>query len=364
STIGDIQFFDNMLPNLPTYIDIFVFGAPGVFWSFLTPTQAFYSLTALFAPTWVDPLFFVIDVPPAVDPFLAGISPWNTTVDPGADGYAIVQPQFQALPGWVNWGSSNYHSFQLSVRKNVGSVQFTANYVLSKSIDNGSAAENAPGIFGGFIQNAFCSKCDRALSDFDLRHNFNANWVIQLPFGRGHTFGADVPGWLNHLIGGWQFSGSWLWRSGFPVDASPDFAFPTSFFIGPPVTATAPVSSSLTNSDASGVPNLFSNSEAIRNNFTFTRPGDVGSRTIITGPAFFGMNFGLAKRWRLPWAEGHSLQFRWELFNAFNNTNFNDGFGIVGVPAVDLLIDFAATFGRLRATNPPREMQFALRYEF
>jgi hypothetical protein len=59
-----------------------------------------------------------------------------------------------------------------------------ANYVLSKSIDNGLAAENQDltvGSGAGSIPNAFQSKAHRARSDFDLRHNFNAYGVLICP---------------------------------------------------------------------------------------------------------------------------------------------------------------------------------------
>jgi len=67
---------------------------------------------------------------------------------------------------------------------------------------------------------------------------------------------------------------------------------------------------------------------------------------------------GLDKRWQMPWKESHSLQFRWEVFNALNLTRFD-------VQTLNLSITNAANFGTYTGllTNP-RTMQFALRYEF
>jgi hypothetical protein len=60
----------------------------------------------------------------------------------------------------------------------------------------------------------------------------------------------------------------------------------------------------------------------------------------------------------MPWSEGHSLQFRWEVFNVLNLTRFD-------VQSLNLSITNASNFGQYSGllTNP-RTMQFALRYEF
>ena len=64
------------------------------------------------------------------------------------------------------------------------------------------------------------------------------------------------------------------------------------------------------------------------------------------------------ERWKIPWGESKSLQFRWEVFNALNLTRFD-------VQSLNLSITNAANFGTYTGllTNP-RTMQFALRFEF
>ena len=52
-------------------------------------------------------------------------------------------------------------------------------------------------------------------------------------------------------------------------------------------------------------------------------PGDVGNRNSLRGDGFAGLDLGLSKRWKMPFAESHSLQFRWEVFNALNLTRFD-----------------------------------------
>src|SRR2546429_323674 len=67
---------------------------------------------------------------------------------------------------------------------------------------------------------------------------------------------------------------------------------------------------------------------------------------------------GSSKRWKMPWSEGQSVQFRWEVFNVTNATKF-DSQSIA--PELDISGSFGNYGGLL--TNP-RVMQFALRYEF
>jgi hypothetical protein len=312
----------------------------------------------------VEQLWFLdIDLP------LAGFSPWSATLDPEGNGLAgpgvpggvLFQPQFSFLPAWTNWGSSNYHSLLLSVRKMVGNIVFNFNYVLSKSIDNGSTPENADafrpwpdGVTGsaGVIPNALRPKAHRAVSDFDLRHNLNANWVVQLPFG--HRAGA----W-KHLIEGWQISGVWRWRSGFPLSPRNGGFYPTNWFLQGNGTLTAPTPTNITRSDRNGNPNLFEDPEAVRPNITFTGPGGVGSRNVIRGDDFFNLDLGLGKTVRI--GDRYAIQFRWEVFNVFNNVNFAGGsLNPLSVNNFGRLWETAGGF----PTEGARDMQFLLRIEF
>jgi hypothetical protein len=71
---------------------------------------------------------------------------------------------------------------------------------------------------------------------------------------------------------------------------------------------------------------------------------------------------GLSKRWALPF-EGHSVQFRWEVFNVPNLHRFNVLAGL-GDNAPNLQ-QLPGLFGQYTGLlTQPRVMQFALRYEF
>ena len=357
SAVPNIAFFDHLLPNLPGFL-----GVPGD-----TPTQAFYELATSFAPDWGDALAFGFDT---VAGGGAG-SPWNTTVDPQQDGFVLYQKQYQSLPAWVNWGSSTYHSLQLGLRKNSRNVTLGVNYVFSKSIDNGSAPENADlfsqsGLFSlnGQIANPLDPRASRARSDFDLRHNFNAYWITALPFGRGQRFFTGAGSALQALVGDWQISGTLRARSGFPITPSNGFNFPTNFELTPPGTLIGRLNTSVTKTDPNGFPNLFKEPEAAGSFLDFTRPGGSGSRNGLNGPGYFSTDATVAKGFRLPWSENQKLIFSAAAYNVFNNVNFSELFvqGLQPQPG--------PTFGRFNGTTNSlaghnnRDMEFGLRFEF
>jgi hypothetical protein len=379
SAVSPVAFFENLMPNMA---DTSMTSDCDPSLTAPTATQGFFCQAFLGAPSWSDVLFF-LDV---ILPQGFGFTPWSAAIDPegnglpgpGLPGSVLFQPQFGSAPTWTNAGSSNFHSFQLSVSRKAGDSQFAFNYVFSKSIDNGSAAPNADSflaLINGQIPNAFSTKAHRAVSDFDLRHNFNAHWVAPLPFGMGKALGRGVSSNVNRIIGGWQILGSWRWHSGFPLSPRNGLNFPTNFFQQNPATVIGPLGSDVTRNDPSGVPNLFEDPAAARQMLRFTRPGAEGSRNVIRGDDFFRLDLGISKFTTTPWNENHRIQFRVEFFNLFNNVNFDStasqfsttfAGGIAPIDGFDL--QEMGPFGRLFATAGPRggarEIQFALRYEF
>ena len=103
---------------------------------------------------------------------------------------------------------------------------------------------------------------------------------------------------------------------------------------------------------------MFSDPSSALNNFQPDLPGQVGNRNSLRGDGFAGLDLGLSKRWKMPWKESQTLQFRWDVFNALNLTRFD-------VQSLSLSLTNTNSFGNYTGllTNP-RAMQFALRYEF
>lgn len=385
-TISTIPYFNNVLPNMPAFdaATLCKSSDPNLAscragYNSLTPTQAFYAYSVI--KSGADPLafagaswscgLFALDISPG-----SGVpTPWNSTLDPQGDGFVLFQPQFSQIGAWTNWANSNYHSLQVTLRKSVGFGSFAFNYVFSKSIDNDSSAENSDllnpnvsnGTVQGLIQNPFDVGLNRAVSDFDLRHNFNGFMVFDLPFGKGRRFANSANRLVDAVIGGWEITGAGRWRSGFPQSPANGFNFPTNFFLTSDSTVIAPLHSSITRSESAsgatvpsqvGTANVFSNAAAALADLNFTLPGLPGSRNVLRGPGYASLDAGVHKSFRL-WAERARLQLRATVFNAFNSVNFSD-LGISLDPTSP------ATFGQITSTasGRGREMEFAIRLEF
>jgi hypothetical protein len=88
--------------------------------------------------------------------------------------------------------------------------------------------------------------------------------------------------------------------------------------------------------------------------FSLPAPFTFGSapRNSVLGPGFFNIDASLAKSWKL--AGAAELEFRWEVFNLLNRSNFELPNRIFGSP----------NFGRVFGAKSPREMQFGLRLAF
>ena len=109
-------------------------------------------------------------------------------------------------------GQSFYNSFQVSVSKRYGHNLFwLVSYTFAHSVDDASVDFSVESVNDPAIsQNIFDRKGSRGPSDFDVRHNFVANVVYDLP-GRGR------------LLGGWQASGVANAHSGLPFTPVLDF---------------------------------------------------------------------------------------------------------------------------------------------
>ncbi len=278
--------------------------------------------------------------------------------------YTFVDPQFAALTAWRSMGNAGYNALQVNFQKRLShGFQFDFNYTYSKSIDISSDANRigAYGGLGGQVINPWNPKALRGVSDFDLTHQINANWIVELPFGKGKRFASDAHGFVEAVIGGWQLSGLARWTSGFPVGVSNGAQWPTNWELSGFATQVAPVTTHGAVKNPDGNVNLFGNPDAVSAAFAAFQPdfpGEVGNRNIMRGNGFAGLDLGLTKLWKMPWKESQTLQFRWEVFNALNLTRFD-------VISLNLSMTNNSNFGDYTnlLTNP-RVMQFALRYQF
>jgi len=377
--IGSIPFLQNVFPSAagpsatqgsgcaPGSLD-----ANGHFTlTSMTATQAMYDLYACFVGNETTALFLA-DVPLGFsNP--GGCFPACATIGGNqTNGYALFDAQWSSLYAWRSIGDSAYNGLQLSLRKRMTSgLNFDLNYTYSKSMDVGSNAERISEFTGfGFasqIINAWSPKQLRSVSDFDNKHQINANWVYDLPVGKGRSFGSNMGGVLNALLGGWQISGLWRWSSGFPFTVEPGLGFwSTDWQLTSPVmmtTSTPPKTGSFKVAATAGspvLPNVFKDPSQAIKDFRVALAGESGQRKNLSGPGNFGIDAALGKSWKI--TEGKELTFRWETFNVTNTPRFDVGqMQFVGNNSLAT----ASAFGVFTNTlNKPRLMEFALRFVF
>ena len=374
--IAPIPFWENVFPGAKgTLLDNNDLGcAPGSS-TFTGPTasatQAMYGLYSCFVHNETAALINT-DVPgeaaenlPSATPGPGGCYPSCATLGGQVTPYAFFNPQFTSLYAWRNTGTSSYHGLQVTIRRGMThGLQWDFNYTFSKSIDIGSNAERI-NQFDAYYQadqiiNSWSPAQLRAVSDFDTTHQFNTNWVYELPFGRGRSFAATSGRLLNGIVGGWQLSGLARWTSGFPTTIETFTSFPTNWELPSAAILNGPKPKTGEFIDQNGNPNLFQNPTTAQGDFRYSYPGESGQRNELRGPGYFGIDTGLSKQW--PITESQNLKFSWEIFNLTNSVRFD----VSALPQSTGQLDQPqGVFGNYSNTlTKPRVMQFALRYSF
>jgi hypothetical protein len=285
-------------------------------------------------------------------------------------GGVRLNPNFNSITYLDFSADSYYHALQLNLSKRFSSgLQFQTAYTLSKSIDTASAIENVflNGVFSAGRQDPFDSRSERALSDFDVRHNFVANFLYDLPFGKGRRFGGNLTGlaakFMAPLIGGWSAGGIVNLKSGFPFNVSLGFdragnGTDNAQAQRPDIAPGVALSNATT-----GDPSGFVNSDF----FQLQPAGFYGNapRNALRGPDLRSFDMTLIKQTAI--TERIRSEFRLEAFNLFNRPNFAppETVNRVIYTGADPLTGAQVlnpTFGQLtRTSSSSRQLQFGLK---
>ena len=379
------NYWQNLFPAAAGAASSQIFGcAPNVNGiTTVTATQAMYDLFDCYAGNETTALESADE--PGANGVNAGCFPACATIN-GAltNGNVYYSPQFSSLFAWRSTGNSDYNAGQFSLRHRSNGLEFDLNYTYSKSIDVGSNAERINEFegfgFGSQIINSWFPDENRAVSDFDTTHIVNANWIYQLPFGRGKRFGSGMGRIANSVLGGWTVSGLWRWSSGYPFSLfSPEWA--TNFQLESPAvplssvrpkTGSFIVQQGSCNGGASYCtgPNVFSNPgitsasssdpNAAINLFRPAYPGEAGLRNGLRGPGTFNVDTTVAKSWNI--TESQIVKFSWSMYNVTNSARFD-----VGTMQLNSnnSLSSSSSFGNFSSTlSNPRVMEFMLRYSF
>jgi hypothetical protein len=299
--------------------------------------------------------------------FIQGLAAYGTL--PANVGLAS---QFAGNTYVTNGGFSSYNGLLLSVSKNLSQgLQADFNYTFSHSIDNTSQVANSisAGSGYGFLCDVIRPRECRANSDFDVQNIVNADFVYQLPVGRGRQFATNIPTWAQEVIGGWNVAAIPSWRSGFALTTATS-SYVAGYANNAPALFNGNRGDVIISPHKVGSTVLgFTNCPAVGgcaafNDFSYPTGFTIGSRNALRSPSAFGMNAGLSKDFLLLPNDRLTLKFRADFFNVLNHTVF-------GAPATD--ISSASTFGVISSTvaassgsntGGARIGQYSLRLEF
>lgn len=258
-----------------------------------------------------------------------GTRPYSVTSGRGLSQGLL---DFQSNPWEATEANSTYNALQASVQKEVGNFRFLGAYTWSKSIDNSSGFYDEP--------NPYNPAASRALSTFDLTHNFVLSYSYDLAFAK------SAHGFRGKVLFGWTVTGITRFTTGFPVtlsendDASlcgcggadvPNYDHQPIHFLDIRKTGqwfdTSPFSPEITGT--------FGNS----------------NRRFFHGPGINNWDFALHKS--TPITEKTNLEFRAEYFNVFNHAQFSSVTG-----------NILGSFGAVTGARAARIGQVALKLSF
>ena len=246
-----------------------------------------------------------------------------------------------------------YNGLTAAFSRSSGPLTFQFSYTWAHNISE-SDAYNSNNFLTGVVQASLYPAdigLDRSESAYSRRHRFTENITYELPFGRGrkHMNGGGPADWI---LGGWNISSLGVAQTGQPFSV-------------------------LVGADPSGIgdfidfpdrPNAASFNPYVRKGtnyfdptaFTSPAPGHIGtaSRTPLVGPKYVQFDASLAKIFKT--SESTNLQFRADMFNIENHTNF-------GLPNSNLSSPQAGQITTLAGSptgGASRQMQFSLKFTF
>jgi hypothetical protein len=269
-------------------------------------------------------------------------------------------PVFSSIFAEDTIANSNYNALQMMLQKRFSrGLQFQAAYTFSNSIDDGSTFEET--------LNPFNYRASRGLSLFNSKQRFVVSYDWELPIRKYSGFAGKV-------LDNWEVSGITQFQSGFPIRLNTEDdteLIDSLFFLGTEAPSlVAPFQKlnpkNVLNVPALGVsstgywfnPNDFATAATPNTNNSPVPP--LGSfnngtqRSICCGPGLIDWDFSVLKK--IPLTETKYFQFRAEIFNVFNRTNYSNPDGAFS--------DGPTSFGKIASAGDPRLLQFALKFFF
>jgi hypothetical protein len=299
----------------------------------------------------------------------------------------------------TNGGQSTYNALQVEVRRRMASGLFVqTSYSWSKALSNmfssRSGARSQPSTFRN-------PSIDKGPSPWDMRHNWKANWIYELPFGPNRRFLRSSQGVVRRLVEGWQIASVTRVQSGSPelvrggrmvLNSSGNEGLEADGgVILHNMTAQQFQSMVSIRKTGNGLvyylpQSLIDNTQAafetggkslanLNPSAPYIGPpttaGQLGYRIYLYGPWQTHFDFNVAKKIRI--AERKEFELRGQFLNIFNLTNFL--LTSAGDDLATPTLNNNASFGQTRAAfrdftvagtnNPgPRVIEISLRFNF
>jgi hypothetical protein len=209
--------------------------------------------------------------------------------------------------------------------------------------------------FGGIgsTRNYHNLKGDYGVDSTDIPQSLALNYVYALPVGRGQKVGGGMNAVEDAVVGGWQVSGITHFQDGFPLGIGNGGANNNSLWGGNQhatvVPGGNPKSGTCPNGQSVGTKICWFNGTAFKKTPAFQFGDAPRYFSNLRAPGYVDWDLGIQKWFNI--TEGFKLEFRAEMFNAFNHTNFDSPDVGIG----------DGNMGQVSNTQGPRQMQLSLR---
>jgi hypothetical protein len=243
-------------------------------------------------------------------------------------------------------GKSNYHAGVVRFEKRFSrGLNVLSTYTFAKFLDNAGAGGSSLGDEVSPYSDYYNRRADYGPTENDVRHRFTWSSVYELPFGAKRALLSNSP--LRYVVGDWSVGSVVTLQSGAP------------FTVTTQTNTTNAFSSGNLRADVLRNPNLPSGERRLDRWFdtdAFSQPatyrfGNEGINILrADGKAMF--DFSILRNF--VFTETKHMQFRAELFNAFNHPNFGNPGHTFGGPG----------FGIISSADPARRVQLGLRMVF
>jgi hypothetical protein len=229
-----------------------------------------------------------------------------------------------------------------------------ASYTFSKFIDNVGGPENwasASANFSENIRNVYNLAAEKSVDATDTPQSFVLSYVYELPVGRNKKFGGGMNRVLNTIVGNWQTSGTVTLKQGFPLTITSVGNGLDYFGAGQHVDVVGNYHVAHPNR------NQWFNTSA----FAIAQPWSLGNApryfSDLRAPGYKTWDLSIQKYFQIE--ERFRFQFRLDMFNALNHTNFYSPNTFMGATPFD---SPPGTFGAITQAWTPRQMQAALKF--